>query len=45
MDSPPESQARELAAFRAEAEAVLAETVRDVPDDVFALPRSGSDPK
>jgi hypothetical protein len=45
MDSLPEPHAGELAAFRAEAEAVLAETVRDLPDDVFALPRSGTDPK
>jgi tetratricopeptide (TPR) repeat protein len=37
--SLPERQARELAAFRAEAEAVLAGTVRELPDNVFAMPR------
>jgi len=35
QNTMPQPQARELAAFRAEAEAVLAGTVRKLPDDVF----------
>jgi hypothetical protein len=35
--------AKELAAFRAEAEAVLAGPAGELPDDVFAPPRRGVD--
>jgi WD40 repeat protein/Tfp pilus assembly protein PilF len=37
--SLPQQQARELAAFRAEAEAVLAGPMSELPDHVFAAPR------
>ena len=36
-----DAQAKELAAFRAEAEAVLAGPVGELPDDVFARPGVG----
>jgi hypothetical protein len=34
----PEREAHELAAFRAEAESVLARPAGELPDDVFAHP-------
>jgi hypothetical protein len=36
--------ANELAAFRAEAEAVLAGPIGELPDDVFAQPKSKNRP-